>query len=222
MLNRYGLIDIDKILREQLEPPPPDGGPLPPQGGGDGSPSDPPPDAPPAESSDEKLKKQKDTARDEDLVAFRRKHGDAIYRVVQAYKNYRKADTGARAYPDPSVDSRYSFNTQNQSLKSKFEDEGGGSPYMAAFDQETTGLQGDMHIRFLAAIHGGRAGGRGRLGFHSPGAASEFAEIAGQLRPDLAFEVQRGDPRFVGYTNQTEQDEVPEPPSSPQSQQPVA
>ena len=211
MLNRYGLIDIDKILREQDEPPPEGGGP-PPAGGEQPAP-------PPEEDPDEKIKVSKDKAKEEDLVEFRRQHADAIYRLVQAYRNYRKSDTGGNAYPDTSADSRYSFDTQIRSLKSKYEDAGIDAPFIIVFNEGATGLEGDIHLRFLTAIHGGRAGGRGRFMFQSPGAAAEFVEAAEALRDDLDFEAEKGDPRIVSYKAHVEEPEE-EPAQAPAAQQP--
>ena len=215
MLNRYGLIDIEKILREQGELPPDAGASPAPDAG-----AAPPPA--PAESPDDKIKMVKDKGREEDLATFRRKHADAIYRLVQAHKNYQKAGSGAtdRDTLNPGVSDRYSFNTQNQNLRAKFEDSGIDAPFIAILSTESTGLEGDRHIRFLTAIHGGHAGGAGRYMFRSPGAAQEFAETVGELRSDLAFEVSKGDPRVVTYRDAPEEKEAPEqgaepPPAAP-------
>ena len=75
MLNRYGLIDIDKILREQGEPPPPV----------DAS-QEPPPEE--KEDPDEAQEKARSDGESEDLDEFRRTHADAIYALVRARGEY--------------------------------------------------------------------------------------------------------------------------------------
>ena len=171
MLNRYGLFDITKFLREQDEPPP----------GGEGqAPEGEAP--PPPEDPDEKIDAARADNQAQDLASFRKTHADLIYRIAQEN--------------DPSD---FGWETSLQTLQQKFEKSGNDEPLFAIFDPATSGLSGREHLSLIASMqHHGRVSGN-EIRFQSAGDASEFAEIAPSLRNDLEFEVSRANPSVVQF-----------------------
>jgi hypothetical protein len=221
MLNRYGLFDIEKLLREQGEPPAP-------------APQAAPPPAPPEEDPDDKRRDSLNKARDEDLDEFRKDHSDAIYRVVQTYLAYKKS---GRKQQDPrivdqSANERYAFSTELQGLKDKFDGAGIDAPVIAAFDSDTTGLHGNGHIAMLAGIAGAKftAHGEdeGRLEFNTPGEAREFGETVDAMRDDIEFAADKNEPTVLNFSPAPEekpeelqqQQQAPPPPQPQQPQSP--
>ena len=197
MLNRSGLIDMDKILREQGEEMPA-GGPPPEEG--------PPP--PPEEDPDEKVDKVRDDSNSSDLADFRKEHSDIIYRI---------AHTGAGGPQD------FNRNAEMRSLQRKFETSGVDDPFFLAFDPQTSGLSGTRHLSMIASLSKGSLSG-GRIKFQNSGAASTFAEKVPEIRDDLAFEVSEQDPTVVSFTKAQEEqpEEQPPPPMGGQVPPPQA
>jgi len=199
MLNRYGLIDIDKLLREQGEEQP----------AGQDPGAAPPEEAPPPPAKKDPVEKM-DQAQNEDLAEFRKKHAGIIYRVSRS-----------RDQDD------YGRNSSIRSLQSKFEDSGIDEPFFMLFDPETTGLRGRRHLALIASLlHNGRISG-GRAKFRNAGDASLFAEKVPEIRDDLAFEVGEQDPTTVTFKRaEAEEPEAPAPeaaaPPAPQEAAPPA
>jgi len=193
MLNRYGLIDIDKILREQGEEQP----------AGQDPAAAPEAVAPPPEpeSPDEKIDKARNKDQDADLAGFRRKHADIIYHVSRS-----------RDQDD------YGRNSSLRSLQAKFEDSGIDEPFFMIFDPATTGLSGRNHLAMIASLlHNGKLSGGG-IKFSNAGDASLFAEKAPEIRDDLAFEVGTQDPTTVSYKQAAEEqpeEQSPAPKAGP-------
>lgn len=197
MLNRFGLVDIDKILREQGEGDPagpPDQAGAPPGGA--------PPDQAP-EDPNEKIDQAREKNQATDLVSFRRKHADLIYRVAQQN--------------DPAD---YGWLTSLQSLQEKFEESGNDEPFFVLFDPQTSGLSGSRHLSLIASMHRGRLAGS-RIQFPSGGEAAEFAEKAGEVRDDLEFTTDEQDPTVVRF-QQAQQAEPETSPSAPPAPAPPA
>lgn len=196
MLNRYGLIDIDKILREQGEDP-----------AGQDQAGAPPEDAPPAEppeDPDEKIDSARQKNQDTDLGDFRKKHATLIYQIAQNN--------------DPGD---YGRNTSMQSLRQKFEDSGIDKPFFVLFDPQTSGLSGSKHLSLIASMHRGRLSGS-KIQFPSGGEAAEFAEKAGEVRDDLEFTTDEQDPTVVKFQQAQEEPEEPQAPPAPQPGMPPA
>jgi hypothetical protein len=193
MLNRYGLIDIDKILREQGEEEQPAGDPgaAPPEAAA-------PP--PPEEDPDEKIDAAREKSQDPDLAEFRQNHAAIIYRIAH----------------DRGEAHEYSRNAAIRSLQQKFETSGVQKPFFIVFDPQTSGLKGGRHLSLIAALHHfGKVSG-GKIKFRNAGNAASFAENAPALRDDLEFEVGE-DPTTVKFR----QAQPPEP-AQPEMAQPPA
>jgi hypothetical protein len=188
MLNRYGLFDIEKFLREQDEPQapavaPPEGAP----------PAAPAPPAPPPEDPDERIDKARQKNQDADLVDFRKRHGDLIYQVANAYG---------------SKSQRIDANAFVRDLKQRFDRSGVDKPFFVLFDPATTGLDGDRHLSFIAAMHHEGVASGSQVTFHSAGDAASFAENAALIRDDLSFEVDGQDATVVNVASAQEQPEA--------------
>jgi hypothetical protein len=188
MLNRYGLVDIDKILKEQGEEQPagadPQAGAAPP----------PPPPPPEEEDPNEKIEKTKADSNESDLADFRKKHSDMIYSVVKQ-----------------SGGDRYNRDLTMRGLRAKFENSGVDKPFIAVFDRATTGLDGTKHLGFIASLHHeGKLSGN-KIVFQSPGDASSFAEVAQELRDDLTFETDERDRTVVKFSTGAPQPEAAPP-----------
>lgn len=195
MLNRYGLVDINKILKEQEpgEEPPPEASPEEEQPAGEEEGGEPAPPAPPAEDPDEKIDKARDENQAQDLASFRKKHSDIIYRVAQEN--------------DPAD---YGWINSLASLQQKFEKSGNDEPFFMIFDPATSGLSGRKHLSFVASMqHRGRVSGN-KIRFLSAGDASEFVEEVPAIRDDLEFKISESDPTVVEFkTAAQEQSEAP-------------
>jgi len=187
MLNRYGLIDIDKILREQ---------------GGEPAGADPqavaaPP--PPEEDPNEKIDKTRRESNNSDLDDFRKEHADTIYNIVKS-----------------GGETSYNRNATLRELRAKFENSGVDKPFIAVFSRETTGLDGTKHLSLLASLHhDGKLSGN-KIVFQSPGDASSFAEVAQELRDDLSFEADGTTVTYKkGAPKEPEQPTAPQPSEPP-------
>lgn len=184
MLNRYGLFDIEKFLREQDEPSPQEPAPAPEAA----------PAPPPEEDPDEKIDNARAKNQDADLVDFRKRHADLIYQIANAYG---------------SEDRRVDNDTFLRALKQKFDTSGVDQPLFVLFDPETTGLKGPQHLALIAALHHDGEVKGGQVRFHSAGDASSFAEYAPSIRGDISFEVDENDRTVVKVGAQ----QTPEPES---------
>jgi hypothetical protein len=180
MLNRYGLFDIEKFLREQDEPQPADA-----MQSGVAPPLPPPPPASPPEDPDEKIDQARQKNQDADLVDFRRRHADEIYSI-------------AHGDDDPGDD--FGRNASLRSLQQKFDTSGVDQPFFVLFDPATTGMDGQRHLALIADLHHEGRIVKDTAKFHSAGDASAFAEWAPSIRPDLSFEVDEQDRTSVVVT----------------------
>lgn len=206
MLNRYGLFDVDKFLREQDAPPPPPGQD-PPQGGSPPPADGPPP--PPPEDPDEKIKGLRDKQRDEDLEQFQRDHGQSVYRLVRIWRNAKR---------DPESE-RFALDAALRDLRSKYYDANIDSPLVSLLTTDLTGLKGAEHLDFVANIHGGNASGN-KVMFRSPGDAQKFAEAMQLARPDLTFDAVASKPSVLHVSKAPPPEETQPPQEQPPQQEP--